>query len=725
MTVQRRVSVSSLDAIVSQRPEFLALVRDAQQARYRSQSSRAVDLTQRIAELEANARPARGRDVLKGVPRRQMERAQRFVRRGVRRFFRSEGSAVRPPDCGPAVTIILTVFNQSPEEIRTAVDSVLAQTLADIELIVWDDGSSNVDALAALDSLRALRQFAEGEAPLARVFQAPNQGVIGARNSALKCARGYFVVFLDPDDQLRLTYLEKAVIKALASPWASVVSPHTSIVGMAREDAWYAEPLSSETIGRNNHVPVASLVTRDALEKVGGFSRHMNGGYEDWELWVRLANAGHRGVVLDDFLFDYTYSAVSGRNAGAVQRHDDLVRTIRHRNARRPKINGRDQSNSQLVGDSIGRFGFHIPHGSDRPVIFVVPWLIRGGGAERFLLSLAARLVASGRTVVFVSTLGCPAGMVDGRREFQNVTPYVYDLPTFLAGEDYAAFFDSLLTRLIEPVVVNVGSSWLYGRLDSNRPPAWNGVRIMDILFNPIGHMPAFLERQGHFHAVVAVYESLSDVLVSYFQTETPTFTIPVGIELPDSISQLEIRPPDRLRIGWLGRMSEEKRPEIFVLIAQALQGKADFVMAGSGPQEDAIRSMARGVQGLEFCGFVEDAAEFHRGIDLLVNTSAIEGISVTAMEALAHNVPVVATRVGGMSELIVDGENGYLIDSGQVFGETVMKIGELIETPQILQNLRRGIEMSGIPDRFTVETMAAAYAELFDAPWGAWGDKD
>jgi glycosyltransferase involved in cell wall biosynthesis len=95
-----------------------------------------------------------------------------------------------------------------------------------------------------------------------------------------------------------------------------------------------------------------------------------------------------------------------------------------------------------------------------------------------------------------------------------------------------------------------------------------------------------------------------------------------------------------------------------------------------------------------------------------MVNTSSIEGISLTAMEAIQLGVPVIAPRVGGMSELIKDGQNGYLYNPDD-FNSLVSIIRHIVETPGLLKNLQKKTKEMGLPSQFQAESMLASYIKL------------
>jgi glycosyltransferase involved in cell wall biosynthesis len=96
----------------------------------------------------------------------------------------------------------------------------------------------------------------------------------------------------------------------------------------------------------------------------------------------------------------------------------------------------------------------------------------------------------------------------------------------------------------------------------------------------------------------------------------------------------------------------------------------ARFLLLGRGKEEKALREKARSL-GIEsfvlFAGYRPDIHRFYEIMDVSALTSFSEGLSITLLESMRFGIPVVATRVGGNPEVVVDGETGYLVPPGDV----------------------------------------------------------
>ena len=127
---------------------------------------------------------------------------------------------------------------------------------------------------------------------------------------------------------------------------------------------------------------------------------------------------------------------------------------------------------------------------------------------------------------------------------------------------------------------------------------------------------------------------------------------VPSGVDLPPEVG-LEARPPEVL---YAGRLSPEKG------ILELVEAAADLnlVVAGDGPLRERV-PMAR--------GFLPPAelAELYARAAIVACPSHREGFGVAALEAMAHGRPVVAGAVGGLLDLVVNGETGILVEPGNV----------------------------------------------------------
>ncbi len=184
--------------------------------------------------------------------------------------------------------------------------------------------------------------------------------------------------------------------------------------------------------------------------------------------------------------------------------------------------------------------------------------------------------------------------------------------------------------------------------------------------------------------ALIAVSPEVRDDLVRLGVAPAEKFAIVrLGIELDERVSaaegaRAEVRrilgvAPGAFLIGWVGRMTAVKRTED---VLRALSGllergvDAYVCLVGDGPDRHQLERYAHElgiVRRCLFVGYQNEMGRFYQAIDALVLPSINEGTPVSVIEALAAERPAVATRVGGIPDVIRDGVDGFLVDAGDV----------------------------------------------------------
>ena len=109
------------------------------------------------------------------------------------------------------------------------------------------------------------------------------------------------------------------------------------------------------------------------------------------------------------------------------------------------------------------------------------------------------------------------------------------------------------------------------------------------------------------------------------------------------------------------------KRPDRFVDAAKKLtphHPDVAFVVVGDGPLGDETRARGASVPAIHFAGWRRDIAPVFAALDIVVLCSDNEGIPLSLIEASASGVPIVATKVGSVSDVVIDNVNGVLVEA-------------------------------------------------------------
>lgn len=189
----------------------------------------------------------------------------------------------------PAVSVVTPVFNGA-SWLGEALDSALAQTFDDLEVIVVNDGSTDDSLAIARDRARADERI--------RVIDQPNAGLPAARNMALKMARGSYLALLDADDAWFPDHLRWAMQAFENDPDLGLVHANIEFVDGNGDlvdmpvRTWHKDMDAFEALAlRHEHVCCPTAVfSRLAVDTVGGFDLRFTGlGCEDRDLWLRIA----------------------------------------------------------------------------------------------------------------------------------------------------------------------------------------------------------------------------------------------------------------------------------------------------------------------------------------------------------------------------------------------------------------------------------------------------
>jgi glycosyltransferase involved in cell wall biosynthesis len=112
------------------------------------------------------------------------------------------------------------------------------------------------------------------------------------------------------------------------------------------------------------------------------------------------------------------------------------------------------------------------------------------------------------------------------------------------------------------------------------------------------------------------------------------------------------------------------------------------------------------------FLGYQEDVGPFYSAFDALVLPSGNEGTPVSVIEALAAGTPVVATRVGGVPDVVRDGEDGFLVDPGDTEA-LAARLHELATDTELRERVRRGAR-ERVVSRYAVDRLVDDVDRLY-----------
>ncbi len=276
---------------------------------------------------------------------------------------------------------------------------------------------------------------------------------------------------------------------------------------------------------------------------------------------------------------------------------------------------------------------------------------------------------------------------------------------SFPSKLNYLFSVDILREKLDEfmPDIIHAHYATGYGYLGSRvgRKPfvvsVW-GSDIFDFPYKSFLHRRLLRSVLSRADAVCATSNSLKRGTLKIFpELKGKVRVIPFGIDT-DLFSPADgKKSEDRIVIGVAKILDKIYRIDLLMKVFDNLAGVHDNLylqIAGDGPLRDELhelRDSLKHADRIEFLGQIENykLPEFLWSLDIYAIPSKFESYGVAAMEASACGIPVVAFNVGGLSEIVENGENGFLVGDDDV-GEFQRSLKKLIEDPELRAKMGR-----------------------------------
>ncbi len=399
----------------------------------------------------------------------------------------------------------------------------------------------------------------------------------------------------------------------------------------------------------------------------------------------------------------------------------------------------RDSIDAHSVG--IGRRALDVDPGRRR-VLFVVPYLVAGGG-EQVVLAAASALPA-GRYQPFLFTT-VPASHGWKARFGKVFAGIVSACPATRDWPRYYPYLRDMVRSTGCGLMVVSNSELAYGCLPFLKAD-FPGLKIVDILHTVegVGLRPKWAGAAAFIDARVCVSGNISAYAAALYGylyipkelskrlrvvvngVDTALFD-PAGMTAGawkrghgiDSAAKL---------VSFVGRFEPEKAVLRCVEIARNMfsvdrYSDIRFVFAGYGSQERQLRRMMAGAGLTGHCCFPgvlerEEVACLLRDTCAVIVPSLTEGCPLIVLEAMAMGVPVVATDVGGVSSLIDDGENGFIVPAcGDVPAAMAGKLAPLLVDGSLWQRLSSNARDKAVA-RFSEEARMERYRAVIEGSW-------
>jgi glycosyltransferase involved in cell wall biosynthesis len=245
------------------------------------------------------------------------------------------------------------------------------------------------------------------------------------------------------------------------------------------------------------------------------------------------------------------------------------------------------------------------------------------------------------------------------------------------------------------------------GRQHAPDPPGLSRGRIAWLEHGYL-RIESALTRLGH---VVAPSRAMADFMVSHGFPERLVHVIPYGMEVGENGMQAE---HDRLVAGVAANLEYWKGIDVLLAAARLVRNPLRLEIYGVGSKRAELEQQAKGLDAY-FNGFVQDPLA---RLDVLVQPSRADNLPLAILEAMALGLPVIGTRVGGIPELVVDGETGLLVEPERP-EELAAALDSLAADPVRRAELgRRGRER--VVEHFSADAIARRTVALYEELCGS-----
>lgn len=565
----------------------------------------------------------------------------------------------------PVITVVMPFYNDKAY-INQSVNCILNQTFPLFELLIIDDGSKDQDSLEELKKIEKLDDRI-------RVFHKENEGLAATRDYGAQNAskETKYLMFLDSDDLISETYFECAYWTLETNKEASWT--YTDSVGFEGIKYTWNKWFNSERLKKINDLTSVCVIRKEAFFEVNGYELREKAVNEDWNFWLKLIAKGKFPVRMNFYGMWYRRKK-QGELKKSIDNKERSLKIIKNtaklikkpvKAIQYPKYD----YNWEGVIDTVDHIIIPKCNNDKINILMIIPWMVTGG-ADKFNLDLISGLDKNKFNVIVIAT---EPNINNYRQKFEEHA-IVYDLTTFLDQKYWTSFIQYIIEKNNINLIFNTNSKYGYATLPYLKA-CYPNIPILDYI-----HMEEWYNRNGGYSRDSSAVASMIDktlvcnkgtqnVLIEHFKRDpNEVDTVYIGVDekafdpqllnKEELIKQYEI-PNNKYVIGFICRITEQKRPYLLVQIIKKLKEKRDdfiVLIVGNGNLLNKVKQEIKKYNldnYVKFLGNVHNTKEIYRMCDLTLNCSIKEGLALTSYESLAMGVPVISSDVGGQKELI------------------------------------------------------------------------
>lgn len=647
------------------------------------------------------------------------------------------------------ISIITPVYNVG-EIIFETFKSIRQQTFQSFEWILVNDGS--VDEI----TLKIVADISTKDDKIKVIHHANNKGLPAARNTGIKNSSAPYIFFLDGDDLIDPTFLEKAYLFLLQNQEFAFINSYVIGFG-AQEYKWTGGFHERELFLKENRNTSCFMARREVFETVV-FDETMRDGCEDWEFWIHAAAKGFWGYTIPEYLFYYRRSAEN--KWATMQGKEALAQIQKSLQEKYGAVLTGNFPDPQLTDYSFGYTAPEIPildnsKKYELHLLCIFPWL-QIGGSDQYNLNLLKGLKEKGWQITIVTTLHDDHTWEE---KFKELTEDIFHLSHLGKESAYAPYVNYLIeTR--SPNLVFLSNS-MYGyyllpylKIRFPQLPVVDYIHCEDMGWYKGGYPYFSALYNGFLSKTYTTSHNLSQWCVQNGGDKEKLEVCYINVDTLSIKRNEESRNRIRAELGlqseiplilFVARLTAQKQPVVLIDTLAVLKEKGKkfyAVIIGDGPDRTAMEASIDTHSLSDKVCYLgsksnEVVLQYMDAADIFFLPSLYEGIALSIYEAMAKELTIVGAAVGGQAELVNE-ECGFLIDrksANKDVKKYVNVLSELLDNPskihQYGKNSRKRVEhffnLQGMIEQMhtsflkisnkvpNAETFSTAYVQLLN----------
>jgi glycosyltransferase involved in cell wall biosynthesis len=363
--------------------------------------------------------------------------------------------------------------------------------------------------------------------------------------------------------------------------------------------------------------------------------------------------------------------------------------------------------------------------GSGKVKVGFVIWSLGLGGAERVIMQLATGV----NRQKFEPVILClnDAGPFAAEMEENGISVHAFNKRGAVDFKMLFKMIKFIRTEKIQILHTHLWGANVWGRLAArfagipvviteHNVDVWKkGIhRIIDKVLSPFASK------------VITVSDEVKKFYTDWGLPESKLVTVYNGVDVDTFSQEIDVTElkktwsigPDEIIIGWLGRMVPAKDLETLLLAFKETREShtnARLLLVGDGPDKDDIVALGEKLEisdAIIYAGFQKKVLEFYHLMDLVVLSSTREGHPIVALEAMACARPMVATRVGGVPELVQDGVTGHIVPAQQP-AAFAAALNKMLENSELRKQQGLAAQQL-IRDKYSVHVMIKQHEDIY-----------